>query len=36
MTGAVVGYGMLGGGEIAEVFKESTWTHILDLVEKGK
>lgn len=36
MAGAVVGYGMLGGGKIAEVFHESTWTHIIDLVEKGK
>jgi DNA-directed RNA polymerase subunit beta len=36
MAGAIVGYGMLGGGKIAEVFQESTWTHIIDLVEKGK
>ncbi|WP_066070579.1 DNA-directed RNA polymerase subunit beta [Neobacillus soli] len=35
-SGAVVGYGMLGGGKIADVFKESTWTHIRDLVDKGK
>jgi len=33
-AGASVGYGLLGGGEVAEVFKESTWTHILDLVNK--
>jgi hypothetical protein len=36
VAGAIVGYGMLGGGKIAEVFQESTWTHIIDLVEKGK
>ncbi|MGF6953328.1 putative phage infection (PIP) family protein YhgE [Neobacillus sp. B4I6] len=35
-AGAVVGYGMLGGGKVAEVFQESTWTHIIDLVQKGK
>jgi hypothetical protein len=35
-VGAVVGYGMLGNGKPADVFKESTWTHIRDLVDKGK
>ncbi|SMQ85166.1 DNA-directed RNA polymerase subunit beta [Bacillus sp. OV166] len=35
-AGAVVGYGLLGGGKVAEVFQESTWTHIIDLVQKGK
>lgn len=34
MAGATVGYGMLGGGNVGEVFKESTWTHIIDLVNK--
>jgi hypothetical protein len=34
MAGSAVGYGMLGGGKIADVFKESTWTHIIDLVDK--
>src|SRR5689334_14117004 len=34
MTGAAVGYGMLGGGNVGDVFRESTWTHILDLVNK--
>ncbi|MFZ7946779.1 DNA-directed RNA polymerase subunit beta [Neobacillus sp. 19] len=33
-SGAAVGYGMLGGGKMADVFKQSTWTHILDLVGK--
>ncbi|MBO0960992.1 DNA-directed RNA polymerase subunit beta [Neobacillus sp. MM2021_6] len=34
VAGAAVGYGVLGGGKMADVFKESTWTHILDLVDK--
>ena len=34
MAGAVVGFGVLGGGKAADVFKESTWTHIRDLVDK--
>jgi len=34
MAGAAVGYGMLGGGNVGDVFKESTWTHILDLIDK--
>ena len=34
MAGAAVGYGMLGGGNVADVFTESTWTHIIDLVDK--
>ncbi|GHI01559.1 DNA-directed RNA polymerase subunit beta [Neobacillus kokaensis] len=36
VAGAVVGYGVLGGGKVADVFKESTWTHIIDLVDKEK
>ncbi|MDR6999311.1 DNA-directed RNA polymerase subunit beta [Neobacillus niacini] len=34
MVGTAVGYGKLGGGKITDVFKESTWTHIRDLVDK--
>ncbi|WP_286230373.1 DNA-directed RNA polymerase subunit beta [Neobacillus mesonae] len=34
--GTVVGYGVLGGGKVADVFKQSTWTHIIDLVDKEK
>ena len=34
MAGATVGYGILGGGNVADVFKQSTWTHIQDLVDK--
>lgn len=33
-AGALFGYSDLGGGRAADVFKESTWTHIYDLVEK--
>ncbi|WHY86123.1 DNA-directed RNA polymerase subunit beta [Neobacillus novalis] len=35
-SGAAVGYGVLGDGKVADIFKESTWTHIRDLVDKGK
>ncbi|MEH7417294.1 DNA-directed RNA polymerase subunit beta [Neobacillus drentensis] len=34
IAGASVGYGMLGGGNVGDIFKESTWTHIIDLVDK--
>jgi hypothetical protein len=34
IAGAAIGYGVLGGGNAGDVLKESTWTHILDLVEK--
>jgi hypothetical protein len=33
-AGAAVGYGVLGGGDPGDVLKASTWTHIIDLVEK--
>ncbi|MCM3571057.1 DNA-directed RNA polymerase subunit beta [Neobacillus mesonae] len=36
MAGAAVGYGVLGNGKPIDVFKVSTWTHIIDLVEKEK
>lgn len=32
--GAIVGYSLLGNGKASDVLKESTWTHIIDLVEK--
>lgn len=35
VAGATVGYGTIGGGKVADVFKMSTWTHIQDLVVKG-
>ncbi|HJV17347.1 MAG TPA: DNA-directed RNA polymerase subunit beta [Bacillales bacterium] len=34
-AGALVGYGPLGGGKATDVLKESTWTHIVELVEKN-
>jgi hypothetical protein len=34
IAGSAVGYGMLGGGNVGDIFKESTWTHIIDLVDK--
>jgi hypothetical protein len=32
--GAAIGYGILGDGQAGDVLKKSTWTHILDLIEK--
>ena len=32
--GAMVGYGLLGDGNATDVLTKSTWTHILDLIEK--
>ncbi|WP_071396765.1 DNA-directed RNA polymerase subunit beta [Bacillus tuaregi] len=32
--GAMVGYGMIGDGKAFDIFKPSTWTYIIDLVEK--
>jgi hypothetical protein len=32
--GAAVGYGVLGNGSVTDIFHKSTWTHIIDLVEK--
>jgi hypothetical protein len=34
LAGAAVGYGVLGNGSAGDVLKGSTWTHIIDLVEK--
>jgi hypothetical protein len=34
VAGAAVGYGVLGDGKPGDVLKGSTWTHIIDLVEK--
>jgi hypothetical protein len=33
-AGAMFGYGVLGGGNPADILNESTWTHIRDLVNK--
>ena len=32
--GAVIGYSVIGDGKAGDTFKQSTWTHIIDLVEK--
>jgi len=34
LIGAMVGYGVLGDGEVWDVFKPATWTHIYDLITK--
>lgn len=34
IAGAAIGYGVLGDGNPGDVLKGSTWTHIIDLVEK--
>ncbi|WP_338778833.1 DNA-directed RNA polymerase subunit beta [Metabacillus sp. FJAT-52054] len=34
ITGAMVGYGVIGDGNPLDVLKPSTWQHIVDLVEK--
>jgi hypothetical protein len=34
LTGAAIGYGVLGTGNVMDVFKPSTWTHIINLVDK--
>jgi predicted histidine transporter YuiF (NhaC family) len=34
ILGAMFGYAVMGGGEAKDIFEKSTWTHILDLVEK--
>jgi hypothetical protein len=34
LAGATVGYSVLGNGNAGDVLKGSTWTHIIDLVEK--
>ena len=34
--GAAVGFGVLGDGKASDVFKPSTWTHIIDLIQVEK
>ncbi|WP_223811998.1 DNA-directed RNA polymerase subunit beta [Geobacillus sp. 46C-IIa] len=33
--GRVVGYSAIGDGRWLDVFRPSTWQHIIDVVEKG-
>lgn len=32
IVGAMVGYGIIGDGEIKDVLKLSTWTHVFDIM----
>ncbi|MEH7123534.1 DNA-directed RNA polymerase subunit beta [Bacillus sp. JJ1532] len=34
IAGAAFGYGVMGGGNAKDIFQKSTWTHIVDLVER--
>ena len=34
ILGAIFGYAIMGGGEAKDIFEKSTWTHIVDLVNK--
>jgi hypothetical protein len=34
VSGAMVGYSVFGGGDASDVFRKSTWSHIIDLVNK--
>ncbi|MCK1994508.1 DNA-directed RNA polymerase subunit beta [Peribacillus muralis] len=35
LSGALLGYSVIGGGHALDVFQKSTWTHIIDIVNKG-
>ncbi|CAM3833723.1 DNA-directed RNA polymerase subunit beta [Mesobacillus thioparans] len=34
VLGAMFGYAIMGNGKAKDVFEKSTWTHIVDLVNK--
>ncbi|AZV62092.1 DNA-directed RNA polymerase subunit beta [Peribacillus frigoritolerans] len=34
LSGALLGYSVIGGGHAMDVFQKSTWTHIFDIVNK--
>ncbi|MGG4265414.1 DNA-directed RNA polymerase subunit beta [Peribacillus simplex] len=34
LSGALIGYSVIGGGHAMDVFQKSTWTHIIDIVNK--
>ncbi|MFP3508839.1 DNA-directed RNA polymerase subunit beta [Peribacillus sp. SIMBA_075] len=34
LSGALIGYSVIGGGHAMDVFQKSTWTHIVDIVNK--
>ncbi|MBO1000419.1 DNA-directed RNA polymerase subunit beta [Bacillus sp. SD075] len=35
LSGALLGYSVIGGGNVMDVFQKSTWSHIIDIVNKG-
>ena len=35
-VGTMVGYSVIGSGKVSDALKQSTWTHIGDLVNKEK
>ncbi|MGE7603897.1 DNA-directed RNA polymerase subunit beta [Peribacillus sp. NPDC097675] len=35
VAGSLIGYSVIGGGQATDVFKKSTWTHIIDIVNEG-
>lgn len=35
IIGALIGYSVIGGGHLIDVFKPSTWKHIGDIVNQG-
>ncbi|MFJ7745037.1 DNA-directed RNA polymerase subunit beta [Peribacillus sp. NPDC097295] len=35
IAGSLIGYSVIGGGQATDVFKKSTWTHIIDIVNEG-
>lgn len=36
ITGVIVGYSVFGDGKPQDALKKSTWTHIIDLVNKER
>jgi hypothetical protein len=34
LAGTVVGYGVIGNGKPSEALQKSTWTHIIDIINK--
>ncbi|WP_079506444.1 DNA-directed RNA polymerase subunit beta [Mesobacillus jeotgali] len=34
LLGAMFGYAVMGDGKAKDVFEKSTWTHIIDLINK--
>ncbi|RAK20410.1 DNA-directed RNA polymerase subunit beta [Anoxybacillus vitaminiphilus] len=34
LTGAMIGYGVIGDGKPLDALKPSTWQHIIDIVKK--